>query len=256
MSIYVDLNSDMGEVVGKYTSGHDFELLDYVTSANIACGWHAGDPLIMQKTVQNALTKGVSVGSPPGYPDLLSFGRSHMDITQQEAAAYTLYQTGALEAFAKAAGGNLQHVKLHGAFYNTASVDERLASAIIDALLSYHPRLILLGLSGSPLLALAHARGMRVAHEVFADRGYNDDATLVPRSLPGAMIHDPKIALERVKRMVLEKKVETVTGKTIEIQADSICVHGDNPQAVAFVESIRLELEKSGIKVQNLDSFI
>ncbi|HHT20557.1 MAG TPA: 5-oxoprolinase subunit PxpA [Tissierellia bacterium] len=256
MSNFVDLNSDMGEGFGAYTMGLDSNLLDFVTSANIACGWHAGDGLIMDRTVEEAITKGVGVGAHPGYPDLLAFGRRKIDITDKEARAYMLYQVGALSAFAKAHGGKLQHMKLHGAFYNTACVDETLAGAIVDALYEFDPEIIVMALSGSVLLDLAEKKGMKVAHEVFADRGYNEDATLVNRKLPGAMIHDPKQAIERVKRMVLENKVETVTGSVIPIKADSICVHGDNPEAVAFVETIRRELEHSGIQVKPLHQFL
>ena len=256
MSKYVDLNSDMGEGFGAYKMGLDSELLNFVTSANIACGWHAGDALIMNKTVQEALSKNVGVGAHPGYPDLLAFGRRKIDVTPEEVAAYMLYQTGALSAFTAAHGGKLQHMKLHGAFYNTVCVTENLAKAVVDALYDFDPNIIVMALSGSLLLDLAEKKGMKVAHEVFADRGYNEDSTLVNRKLPGAMVHDPKIAIERVKRMVLENKVETVTGKVIDIRADSICVHGDNPEAVAFVETIRRELENSGIKVQSLQSFL
>lgn len=255
MSHFVDLNSDMGEGFGAYTMGLDSELLNFVTSANIACGWHAGDALIMNETVRLAVEKGVGIGSHPGYPDLLAFGRRKIDVTEQEAAAYMLYQTGALSAFAAAHGGKLQHMKLHGAFYNTACVTENLARGVVNALYDYNPEMIVMALSGSLLLDLAEKKGLRVAHEVFADRGYNEDGTLVNRKLPGAMIHDPKLAIERVKRMVLDGTVEAVTGKVIPIRADSICVHGDNPEAVAFVETIRKELEQSGIKVQALHTF-
>lgn len=256
MSTYVDLNSDMGEGFGDYKMGLDSELLNFVTSANIACGWHAGDALIMNKTVKEAVEKGVAVGSHPGYPDLLAFGRRKIDVTQKEAASYMLYQTGALAAFAAAHGGALQHMKLHGAFYNTACVTEDLAHAVIDALYDYNPGIIVMALSGSLMLRLAEEKGLKAAHEVFADRAYNEDGTLVNRKLPGAMIHDPALAIERVKRMVLQGKVTAITGKDIDIKADSICVHGDNPEAVGFVETIRTELEKSGIQVQALHTFL
>ena len=256
MTKYVDLNSDMGEGFGAYRMGLDSELLNYVTSANIACGWHAGDALIMHQTVAEAKAKGVAVGSHPGYPDLMAFGRRKIDITPQEAAAYMLYQTGALAAFAAAHDTGLQHMKLHGAFYNTACVTNDLAQAVVDALLAYDPGIIVMALSGSKLLELAEQKGLKTAHEVFADRAYNDDGTLVNRKLPGAMIHDPHQAIERVKRMVLDQTVETISGRLIPIRADSICVHGDNPEAIAFVETIRRELEQSGIKVQSLNSFL
>ncbi len=256
MSIYVDLNSDMGEGFADYKMGLDSELLNFVTSANIACGWHAGDALIMSRTAKEAHTKGVGIGSHPGYPDMMAFGRRKMDVTAKEAAAYMLYQTGALAAFASTHGTRLQHMKLHGAFYNTASVKEEMAQAIVNALYDYDRRVIIMALSGSSFLQIAQDKGLKVAHEVFADRGYNEDGTLVDRKLPGAMITDPIKAIERVKRMVYDSKVEAITGKWIDIKADSICVHGDNPEAIAFVETIRNELEKSGIKVRPLHTFL
>ncbi|MGM0397196.1 MAG: LamB/YcsF family protein, partial [Bacillota bacterium] len=251
----VDLNSDLGEGYGAYKMGMDGDILQYVTSANVACGFHAGDPLIMDRTVRLALQNDAMVGAHPGYPDLLGFGRRNMDITKDEAKAYMLYQLGALHAFAKANGTSLQHVKLHGAFYNTTSVNEELAEGIIEGILDYDKEIILLALSGCPLARLAESRGLKVAHEVFADRGYNSDGTLVSRNLPGAMIHNESIALNRTKRMVLHGEVETVNGTIIPIKADSICVHGDNPKAVEFVKFIRENLENEGVQIKPLSSF-
>ncbi len=257
MTKIVDLNSDLGESFGAYTMGMDSEVMKYVTSSNIACGWHAGDPLIMDETVKEAVKNGVAVGAHPGYPDLMAFGRRNIDITPAEAKAYMLYQVGALSAFVKAHGIKLQHIKLHGAFYNTACVKQDLADAIVDAVSeTFGKDIILLALSGSYILQRGKEKGLRVAHEVFADRAYNVDGTLVSRKLPGSMIHDKDLAISRIKRMVREGKVTTIDGTDIDIKADSICVHGDNPEAVAFVKTIRESLEKDGIEVKSIEKFI
>ena len=257
MAGIVDLNSDLGESFGAYTIGMDSDVMKHVTSANIACGWHAGDPLIMNSTVAEALKNGVAVGAHPGYPDLIAFGRRNIDITPAEAKAYMLYQVGALEAFARANGVKLQHIKLHGAFYNTACVKPDLAEAIVEVIENtYGKEIILMALSGSYLLKKADEKGLRVAHEVFADRAYNTDGTLVNRKLPGSMIHDRNLAIQRIKRMVSEGKVTAIDGTDINIKADSICVHGDNPEAVNFVKYIRESLESDGIKVRSIGSFI
>jgi UPF0271 protein len=256
MKAMVDLNSDLGESFGAYKMGMDEEVLKYVTSANIACGFHAGDPVIMGKTVKLAVQNDVMLGAHPGYPDLLGFGRRKMDITKQEAKDYMLYQLGALEAFAKANGTTLQHVKLHGAYYNTASVNKEMAEGIIEGLMEYGGGVILMALSGCLLARMAEEKGLKVAHEVFADRAYNSDGTLVSRKLEGAVIHDEELALERIKRMVKEGKVEAIDGQLIDIKADSICVHGDNPKAVQFVKFIRESLEKEGIEVAPIGKFI
>ena len=256
MKAVVDLNSDLGEGFGAYTMGMDREVLKYVTSANIACGYHAGDQITMARTVKLAMENGVMIGAHPGYPDLVGFGRREMDVTREEAKAYMIYQLGALEALTRSAGGKLQHMKLHGAFYNRASRDEKMAEGIVEGLLEYNKDIILLALGGSLLARLGEEKGLKVAHEVFADRAYNRDGTLVNRKFEGAMIHDQREALARVKRMVIEKKVQSIEGEDIEIKADSICVHGDNPQAVQFVKDIREGLENDGIRVAPLGTFI
>lgn len=256
MNGIVDLNSDIGESFGSYNLGMDEEVIKYVTSVNIACGWHAGDPLIMEHTVREAINNNVAIGAHPGYPDLMGFGRRNMDISPKEARAYMIYQLGALSAFVKANGGKVQHMKLHGAFYNTASVKEEIAEAIIKGVLDVDKDIILLALSGSYIAKLAQERGLRVAQEVFADRGYNDDGTLVNRRLPGAFIHDKEEAFRRIKDMVLEGKVTTISGKKVSIVADSVCVHGDNPMAVDFVRYIRESLIKDGIQIKSLSEFI
>lgn len=251
MAYTIDLNSDLGESFGAYTMGLDGEVLKHVTSANIACGYHAGDPLVMNTTVKLAKEHGVAIGAHPGYPDLMGFGRRKMAVTPEEASAYMLYQVGALEAFAKAHGLTLQHMKLHGAFYNTACVDPKLANAIIDSIEAWNPDVYLMVLSGSYIAKEAKRRGLRVIEEVFADRGYTDEGTLVPRSEPGAFVKDPEEAVTRIIRMIKEGTVTSNTGKVIPITADSVCVHGDNPEAVAFAKAIREGLESEGIIVRH-----
>lgn len=252
----VDLNSDIGEGFGAYVMGLDEEVIKHVTSVNLACGWHAGDPLIMEKTVKEAVKNNVAVGAHPGYPDLMGFGRRNLDVSPSEARAYMIYQLGALSAFAAANGEKIQHVKLHGAFYNTACVKPELAEEVISGILDVDKDIILLALSGSYIAKRAKERGLRVAQEVFADRAYNSDGTLVSRKLPGAVIHDKEVAIERIKKMVLEGKVVAADGKEIEIVADSICVHGDNPEAVEFVRVIRENLIAEGIEVKSLREFL
>lgn len=245
----VDLNADLGESFGAYKIGMDSEVLRFITSANVACGFHAGDPLVMQKTVALAAENGTAVGAHPGFPDLMGFGRRNMNISPDEAYAYIKYQVGALLAFTKSAGIKLQHVKPHGAFYNMAAKDMKLAEAICRGIYDVDPGLIMLGLANSCHITAAEKIGLRAASEVFADRGYMDDGTLVPRSQPGAMVHDKKEAIARTVKMVKEGCVETISGKIIPIKADSICVHGDNPDAVGFVKEIREKLTQEGVNV-------
>ncbi len=246
----VDLNSDLGESFGAYTIGRDAEVIPCITSANVACGWHAGDPLIMRRTVALCKENGVAVGAHPGFPDLMGFGRRNLAASPDEVDGYMLYQLGALDACARAAGVKLQHVKPHGALYNMAGKDEKLAAAIAAAIRDFDAGLILLGLSGSAMLTEGEKAGLRVAREVFADRAYNDDGSLVSRKLPGAVITDVDEALERVLRMIEQGEVQTITGKVIPIAADSVCVHGDNAHALAFVTRIRETLEARGIAVR------
>lgn len=245
----VDLNCDLGESFGAYTIGMDKEVLARVSSANVACGWHAGDPLVMERTVALAKENGVAVGAHPGYPDLMGFGRRNMALSPDEARTYVKYQLGALAAFTQSAGIPLQHVKLHGAFYNRAAADETLARAVCEGIAQVDKNLIVLALAGSPMLDIARACGLRAASEVFADRAYNPDGSLVSRSLPGAVLHDRELATQRVVRMVKEGLVESIAGEDIPIRADSICVHGDNPEALAFVSDIRQKLEESGVEI-------
>ncbi|MBF8982547.1 LamB/YcsF family protein [Lutibacter sp. B2] len=252
----VDLNSDLAESFGNYKIGLDEEVIKYVTSANIACGWHAGDPLVMEKTVQMAKNQGVRIGAHPGYLDLMGFGRRNMAVTPQEVKAYIKYQVGALMAFTKAKGEKIQHVKPHGAMYNMAAKDKDLAMAIAEGIYEVDQDIILMGLANSEIIKAGKTFGLKVCNEVFADRAYNSDGTLVSRKLEGAVIHDADLAISRVVRMVKEGKVTAINGEDIEIKAQSICVHGDNPEAVEFVRKIRLKLEEEGIQVTAISNFI
>ena len=252
----VDLNSDLGESFGRYTIGADDKIIPLITSANVACGYHASDPVVMDKTIKLAKEAGIRVGAHPGFPDLMGFGRRNMVVSPAEAKAYTLYQLGALDAFCKANGVKMQHVKPHGAFYNMAAKDYKLSKAICEAIKDYDDSLIVMALSGGELIRAAQDLGLRAASEVFADRAYEEDGTLVNRSKEGAMITDENEAIARVVRMVKEQKVTAITGKDISIKADSICVHGDGAKALAFVEKIRAELTKEGVEICALDEIV
>ncbi len=252
----VDLNSDLGESFGAYRIGCDEEVLNQVTSANVACGWHAGDPVVLDKTLAMAREKGVCVGAHPGYPDLMGFGRREMKLTPDEEYAYTLYQLGAFAAFAKKNRLDIQHLKAHGAMYNTAGKDIHLALAICKAVKDFDPNIILLGLSGSKLIEAAEELGLRSASEIFADRAYEEDGSLVNRKKPGAMIEDEEEAMARVVRMIKEGKVTAITGKDIPVKADSVCVHGDGPKALAFTSRIRQKLAEEGIELAPFHTFI
>ncbi|MEN1761340.1 5-oxoprolinase subunit PxpA [Anoxynatronum sibiricum] len=248
----VDLNSDIGESFGAYKLGMDEEVLKYVSSANIACGWHAGDPMVMAETVKTAVSLGVEMGAHPGFPDLMGFGRRNLQVSPAEAQAYVIYQIGALAAFAAVQGTRLQHVKAHGALYNMAAKDPLLADAIAAAVEAVDPELILVGLAHSELTKAGEKRGLKVAHEVFADRAYNIDGTLVARTHPDAMIHDASLAVERVVQMVTAGTVKAVDGSTIDLTAHTICVHGDSPQALQFVATIREALQQASIAITTL----
>lgn len=252
----VDLNCDLGESFGAYRIGLDSEVIPFISSANIACGYHASDPMVMSKTVKMCCEHGVAVGAHPGFPDLMGFGRRNMNVSPDEAKAYVMYQVGALDAFCKANGVAIQHIKPHGALYNMAGKDYKLAKAICEGIYEINPEYILLGLSGSCHIRAAEDSGLRVASEVFADRGYMEDGSLVPRTQDGAMITDEDIMIKRVISMVKNGTVETVTGKVIPIKADSVCVHGDGEKAVAFVERIRKELTDSGIEIAPIKDII
>ena len=245
----VDLNCDLGESFGNYTCGMDASVIPHISSANVACSFHAGDPLVMQKTVALAAKYGTAVGAHPGFPDLVGFGRRNMAVSPAELKAMMIYQIGALQAFCKAQGVKLQHVKPHGAMYNMAAKDRKLADAICDAILEIDDSLILLGLSGSEMLKAAKDKGLRYASEVFADRAYEPDGSLTPRALEGSVITDEDEAIKRVLQMVNDGTVVTRSGKIIPIEADSICLHGDGAKAVEFAKRIRQELTDSGVEI-------
>ena len=246
----IDLNCDLGESFGAYTLGRDAEILPYVTSANIACGFHAGDPSVMRRTVRLALAAGAAIGAHPGLPDLAGFGRRNMDVTADEVYAMTVYQIGALEAIVRAEGGTLRHVKPHGALYNMAAARADLAEAIAEAVYRTNPGLTLLGLAGSESTRAAERLGLRTAHEAFADRGYRADGSLMPRGLPGALIGDAGIAAARVVRMALEGRVSTPEGEDVPLRADTVCLHGDGEHALEFARRIRAACEGAGIEVR------
>lgn len=251
----IDLNSDMGESYGAYTIGADDEVLRWVTSANVACGWHGGDPSVMRRTVDRAKASGVAVGAHPSYPDLLGFGRRVMQITRQEARDYILYQIGALRAFAEALGVRLQHVKPHGAIYNAAVKDRELSLGIAEGVADAGGNLILVGLPGSEILRAGREVGLRLAREAFGDRAYDEDGMLVSRRLPGALITDPDMVAERVLGFT-RGVVTAITGKEIRIEADTVCLHGDTPGAGSIARRVRERLEAAGIKPRPMGEFI
>jgi len=245
----VDLNSDLGESFGAYTLGMDERILEVISSANIACGFHAGDPEVMRKTVGLALKNGVAIGAHPGLPDLVGFGRRNLAVTPKEVYAMMVYQIGALWAFAKAEGAKMRHVKAHGALYNMAAADEKLAEALAEAIYKVDGELILFGLSGSWMIKKARAIGLKAAEEVFADRSYQKDGSLTPRSQPGAMITDEDASLAHVLGMVKNGTVKSVQGDVVSIKADTICVHGDGEHALEFSKRIKERLIAEGVTV-------
>ncbi|CAM4422055.1 UPF0271 protein [Paenibacillus endophyticus] len=246
----IDLNCDMGEDFGVYRNSLDSELMKYITSANIACGFHAGDAATIRRTVKLALANGVAIGAHPGLPDLSGFGRRAMAITPEEAYEMTVYQLGAVQAFAQSEGGGLAHVKPHGALYNMAAKDRRLADAIAEAVYRVNPGLLLFGLAGSALIHAGHAIGLRTVNEVFADRAYESDGTLAPRGSDGAVIADAALAAEQAIGMVKFGEVRTRQRGSIPVQADTVCVHGDTPGALQQVRQLREALAAEGIAVR------
>lgn len=252
----VDLNCDLGESFGNYKLGMDELVIPLISSANVACGFHASDPVVMNKTIAMASEAKIRIGAHPGYLDLMGFGRRNMNVSFDEAKNYVLYQLGALDAFCKVHGVKMQHVKPHGALYNMAAKDYELSKAICEAIKEYDDTLIVMALSGGELVNAAKDMGLRVAMEVFADRAYEEDGSLVNRRKEGAMITDENEAIARVVRMIKENKVTAITGKDIPIQADSVCVHGDGEKALAFVQKIRETLTKEGIAICSLDEIV
>ncbi len=248
----MDLNSDVGESFGAYTIGADADLMPLITSANIACGFHAGDPSVMDRTVGLARTNGVQVGAHPGYPDLVGFGRRALDATPAEIENLVLYQIGALSAFARALGVTLRHVKAHGALYNVAARDLRVARAIARGVARFDMSLILVGLANSALIDAAQELGLRAAREGFCDRAYNADGTLRSRREPGAVHDSPERAAAQAVQLARDHAVTTYDGQTLALEVDTLCLHGDTPHAVEFARAIRAALNQAGVKVTAL----
>ncbi|WP_421566276.1 LamB/YcsF family protein [Ochrobactrum sp. EDr1-4] len=246
----IDLNSDLGEGFGPWPMGDDTAMLAIVTSANIACGFHAGDPAGILTVLREAARRGVSVGAHIGYRDLVGFGRRNMDPSSSELIADTIYQIGALQGLAQAAGTKVSYVKPHGALYNTIAHDARQAADVITGIKAIDPSLVLMALAGAPIFEQAREAGLSVVCEAFADRAYNVDGSLVNRRLESSVIHDPEVIAERMLRMVNEQRVTAIDGTDIAIDAQSICVHGDNPTAVAIAAALRERLEARGVELK------
>ena len=249
MTKTVDINADMGESFGPWVMGRDTDLLRIISSANIACGFHAGDPDVMAATMKLAVDNGVGIGAHPGFGDLQGFGRRRMQLSQSELANTVRYQIGAAQAMARAAGGQVRHLKLHGAMANMASEDEAMARICYEAALSVAPDIIIVVLAATAQERAVRALGCAWAAEIFADRAYNDDATLVDRNLPGAVIHDAELAGPRIAQMVAEGAIITESGKRIETRIDTICCHGDTAEAVELARSVRDSLQAAGITI-------
>lgn len=245
----VDINADLGESFGAWAMGDDDALLAIVSSANVACGFHAGDPATIRRTTLGAVRAGVAIGAHPSLPDLAGFGRRRMEVTPDEVYELVLYQVAAVAGFARAAGAVLHHVKAHGALYNMAATDHGLAAAIACAVRDFDRGLMLYGLAGSAMMTAGEAAGLAVASEVFADRGYLPDGTLVPRSRPGALIDDVPRAVAQAVGMVRDGRVRSVEGGWVAVRADTVCVHGDSPGAVALATALRAALEAEGIAI-------
>jgi UPF0271 protein len=255
----IDLNCDMGESFGAYTIGMDPEVMAFITSANIACGWHAGDPLVMERTVRMAVEKGVGIGAHPGFPDLMGFGRRAMDCTEKEVRCYVAYQIGALMAFCQIHSTRLRHVKPHGALYLAGVGNETVARAVAQAIVSVDPELMyvaLAGAKGEMVTRIGREVGLKVVYEAFPDRAYTPEGNLLSRRLPGAVIHDPDEVARRALAMARDGRVTAVDGTSIEIDAQTLCVHGDNPTALKLVENIRQTLEGAGVTVAPMGNTI
>ncbi len=247
----VDLNSDLGESFGAWTMSDDVAMLDVVSSANIACGFHAGDPAGILQTLHAAKERRISVGAHVGYRDLVGFGRRDMDPSREELRADVIYQIGALKGLAAAAGTSVTYVKPHGALYNTIAVDRRQADDVISAILSVDPSLTLVALAGSPLVDQARSAGLTVVAEAFADRAYKSDGSLVSRREKGAVLHDPDLVASRMLQMVREGAIDSIDGQLTRIEAQTICVHGDSPSAVLMASRLRTVLEEAGVPIRS-----
>ena len=250
----IDLNSDVGESFGAWSIGSDEALIPLVTSVNIACGAHAGDPLVMDRTVRLARDHGVAVGAHPGYPDLSGFGRRRLEMDPRELEASVLYQIGALAAFTRAAGVPLRHVKPHGALYNVAAVDAGVARAVARAVARFAGDAVLVGLAGSVMLEVARDEGLRTAAEAFADRAYEPDGTLRARRLAGAVHADPEVAAEQALAIARDRRVRAYDGSVLRIEADTLCIHGDTPGAVEYARAVRDALESAGVELRPIGS--
>lgn len=248
----IDLNADMGESFGAWRMGEDEALMTVVSSVNLACGFHAGDPLTMRRTVAMAVEAGVAIGAHPGYRDLVGFGRRKMELSAEEVTADLLYQLGALDAFVRAAGTRLHHVKPHGALYNQAAEEPELALAIAQAVRAFDPHLILVGRAGSALLQAGVACDLQVAGELFADRRYLPNGALAPRSMPGAVIDDPQEAAQQAAQILSEQVVTAIDGTRVSLTGSTLCIHGDRPHAAAFAQAVRERLEEMGIQIAPL----
>ena len=248
----IDLNCDMGDSYGAWKMGADADVMPFITSANVACGFHAGDPATIRRTVRLAVDHGVAVGAHPSLPDLMGFGRRTMRISPQEMYDLVVYQAGAVEAFARAAGVRLHHVKCHGALYNMAAVDEGLSDAMVRAVADLGAGVMLYALSNSATMKIAKSKNILVAGEVFADRGYCDDGTLAPRDQPGGMIEDAPASVKQALAMIEEGTVTSLSGKKVPVAADTLCLHGDQPGAVAFAQALRKAFAEKGIQVAAL----
>lgn len=252
MALTVDLNADMGEGFGPWSMGDDAALLNVVSSANIACGFHAGDPDVMHQTMQSAVAKGVGIGAHPGFADLKGFGRRKLPLPHDEIANAVAYQLGAAQAMATRAGGHVRHLKLHGALSNMASVDHDLAKACYEAALAVDPDIVIMVLAATAMEDVVKELGCNWAGEIFADRAYNDDATLVDRKLPGAVLHDAATAAPRILRMLEAGAIISESGKHIPCKIDTICLHGDTPGAVTMAHEVRAALTAAGVTIQKL----
>ncbi|MDV8006713.1 5-oxoprolinase subunit PxpA [Rhodococcus sp. IEGM 1318] len=249
MGYSVDLNSDLGEGFGAWTLGDDDAMLELVTSANMACGFHAGDPTTLLATCESAATRGVRIGAQVGYRDLAGFGRRFIDVSPKDLTADVIYQIGALDGLARVAGSRVTYVKPHGALYNAIVHHRRQARAVVAAVVAYDSSLPVLGLPGSVFLEEARDAGLEIVAEVFADRAYTAEGTLVPRTESGAVLHDPTLVAERVRRMVVDGELDAVDGSTLKVAAASVCVHGDSPAAVDMAVAIRALLDSSGVEI-------
>lgn len=247
--VSIDLNSDLGESFGAWSMGDDAAMLDIVSSANIACGFHAGDPAGLYKTVRDAVKRGVAIGAHVSYPDKVGFGRRDMDVAGDELTADVIYQIGALQGLAAAAGGRVTYVKPHGALYNRIANDPKQGQAVINGMKAVDPSLVLMGLANAPILELARSAGLSVVAEAFADRAYTPKGELVSRRAPGAVLHDEAEIADRMVQLARDGTLKAVDGSTIAIEARSICVHGDSPGAVAIARELRKRFEIEGIAI-------